>query len=301
MDIYLNLLAFQKTAELGNFSRAARQLGIANSVVTKRVGQLEHQLGVTLFRRSTRSLTLTESGRRYLERATGIIAQIEGMLAVSRQPKELEDFLRVKAPTTFYAFHLDEAFQAFVSEFPKVRLELVLVDQTVDPREGSFDVAINGIATAFGGSQDIPLCPLLRVLCASPDYLERRGTPQHPRDLIKHECLSFLPTGNDWVFESKRGPMTVPVSPAFSTNHAQALVDAAMRGKGITNAPEYVSREALRTGRLVPVLPDFPLPGMWFEALVSERRRNAPAVRMLLERLQAALSPERPWEGTHPA
>ncbi|MEX0730023.1 MAG: LysR family transcriptional regulator [Aquisalimonadaceae bacterium] len=295
MDIYLNLKAFQKTVDVGSFSGAARELGIAASVVTKRVSQLEHQLGETLFRRSTRSLALTESGRKYLQQAGLVTAQIDELLAISRQPKELEDFLRVKAPTTLCTHYLNTVFQDFIAEFPKVRLELILADQAVDPGAG-FDVAINGIATAFSGSQDIPLCRLHRVLCASPDYLARRGVPRHPRDLIRHDCLNFQPTGSNWVFENKRGPVTIAVSPALSSNYGQALADAAVRGHGITNAPYYTCKDALRCGRLLPVLEDFPLPEMWIKAVVAERRSNAPAVRVLLERLKAALAPVPPWE-----
>ncbi|MCC5812059.1 MAG: LysR family transcriptional regulator [Ectothiorhodospiraceae bacterium] len=296
MDIYLNMRAFQTTAETGNFSRAARELGVAASVVTKRVNQLEHQLGVTLFRRSTRAVVLTEPGRRYLEKVRGLTAQIDELLSSTRQPKALEDFIRIKAPTSMTVLYLNRIFQAFAADFPRVRLELVLVDRPIDPVSEGFDIAIGAFPLSFGHAMDEPLCRLERMLCASPAYLEARGVPRHPRDLVKHDCLSFVPTGNSWVFESERGPITIEVTPRISSNDGQILVDAAVNGNGVAVVSKYAARKALHNGDLVRVLPDFPLPDMWIKAVAPEWRVNAPAIRMLVDYLRAALTPVPPWD-----
>lgn len=297
MDIYLNLKSFQATAELGNFSRAARRLGLAASVVTKRVNQLEHQLGATLFRRSTRALILTEQGRRYLDQARTITAQLDQLLAKSAPgPAEIEDFVRIKASTTLTVLYLNRIFQDFQRLYPKIRLELVLVDRSTDPLGEGYDLAVGALPIAYGDTHDEPLCRLRRFLCASPEYLRQRGTPRHPRDLTRHDCLSFLPTGHNWSFESQRGVITVEVRPKFSSNDGRVLVDAAISGNGIAIVSSYLANREVQAGRLVPVLGEYPLPELWVKAIAPESRARAPAVRLLLDHLRAALTPVPPWE-----
>lgn len=296
MDIYLNLQAFRFTAEAGSFSRAARELGLAPSVVTKRVNQLEHQLNTTLFNRSTRSLVLTEPGRKYLEQARSLTTQIETLLKAPNQKYELEDFIRIKAPTTLTTLYLNDIFQNFVRDHPNVRLEVVLIDRPIDPTSEAFDLAIGAFPPSYGGASDEPLCRLRRVLCVSPDYLSTIPLPQHPRDLTQHACLSFIPTGNDWVFESEQGTVTVQISPRFSSNDGRLLVDAAVKANGIAIVSIYAAREALEAGTLVPLLEDFPVPDMWIKAVIPKRRLESPALRLLVEKLHGILSPVPPWE-----
>lgn len=297
MDIYKNLKAFLATAEFGNFSRAAREMGVAASVVTKRVNQLEKHLGATLFRRSTRALILTEQGRRYLQRARNLIAEFDELLSSgTRHPRELEDFVRVKAPTTMTVLYLNKVFQQFAQAYRNVRLEIVLFDGPADPISEGFDIAIGAFPLSFSEALDEPLCRLRRILCASPKYLARRGIPRHPRDLPKHDCLSFLPTGSSWVFESERGPITIEVAPKLSSNDGRVLVDAATEHNGIAIVSNYAAMDGLRMGRLVPVLPEYPLPDMWVKAVAPVSRASAPAVRLLLDHLRAALAPLPPWE-----
>jgi DNA-binding transcriptional LysR family regulator len=295
-DIYLNLRAFQATAAWGNFSRAARMLGAAPSVVTKRVNQLEDQLGTTLFRRSTRSLTLTEAGRRYLERSRALTLQIDELLSLEHDRTELEDFLRVKAPTTMTLLYLKNAFHAFLSRHPRVRMELVLIDRAVDPASEGFDLAIGAFPRSFGDATDEPLCRLRRLLCAAPDYLARKGTPSHPKDLVHHDCLSFVPTGQTWHFHSDKGPITIEVSPKFSANDGQVITDLAKAGIGIAIVSEYAARRQVDEGALVPILQEFQLPDMWFKAVAPDSRKDAPAVRLLVEELRRMLTPVPPWE-----
>lgn len=296
MDIYLNLQAFRFTAEAGSFSRAARELGLAPSVVTKRVNQLEHQLNTTLFNRSTRSLVLTESGRKYLDQARSLTTQIETLLKAPNQKDKLEDFIRIKAPTTLTTLYLNDIFQNFVRDHPNVRLEVVLIDRPIDPTSEAFDLAIGAFPPSYSGASDEPLCRLRRVLCASPDYLSTIPLPQHPRDLAQHACLSFIPTGNDWVFDSDQGTVTVKISPRFSSNDGRLLVDAAIKANGIAIVSIYAAREALKSGALIPVLEDFPVPDMWIKAVIPKRRLDSPALRLLMERLHGIFTPVPPWE-----
>jgi DNA-binding transcriptional LysR family regulator len=298
MDTYLNFKTFQAVARIGSFSAASREMGLAASVVTKRVTQLEHQLGARLFRRSTRQLILTEAGHRYLHRSRALIADFDDLLKGARQsPGEVEDFLRIKAPTSLSVLHLHKVFGAYQAEFPKVRLEIMLFDRAVDPILEGFDVSIGAHwVETFSGVYEKALCPLRRLVCASPDYLSRRGQPSHPRDLVNHDTLSFIPTGNAWAFDDRHGPITIEVKPRLTSNDGQMLVSAAVNGNGIVLTSQYLAKDLLKSGRLVPVLPDFPVPDLWIKAVCPERRRSSLAVSTLFQRLEAFLSPLPPWE-----
>lgn len=296
MDIYLNFKAFQAAARAGSFSRAARDMGLAASVVTKRVNQLEHQLGAALFRRSTRKLTLTEAGVRYLDRSRLLIAEFDDLIKdKSQAPGDVEDFLRIKAPTSFTVLRLRPVFASFLAEFKKIRLEVVLLDRMVDPILEGFDVSIGAYwPQAFVGVVERPLCPLPRVLCASPDYLARRGAPKTPRDLVHHDCLSFIPTGNAWTFTGPHGPITVAVRPRLTSNDGQMLTGAAANGAGIAIVSRYMADDLIQSGQLVPLLTSFPIPDLWIKALSPQRRAATPAVMALIDRMAAFLAAHPP-------
>lgn len=296
MDIYLNFKAFQAVAQTGSFSRAARDLGLAASVVTKRVNQLESVLGASLFRRSTRKLVLTEAGARYLDRSRLPIAEFDALIKGSSQaPGELEDSLRIKAPTSLTELRLRPVFATFQAEFEKIRLEIVLLDRMVDPIIEGFDISIGAHwPQSFVGVVERPLCPLPRVLCASPTYLARRGVPKTPQDLIQHDCLSFIPTGNEWTFMGSHGPITVAVRPRLTSNDGQMLVAAALSGAGIAIVSRYMTKELIQSGELTPLLVDFPIPDLWVKAVSPERRASTPAVTALIERLAVSLAADPP-------
>jgi DNA-binding transcriptional LysR family regulator len=298
MDTYLNFKAFQAVVRVGSFSAASRELGLAASVVTKRVNQLEHQLGAKLFRRSTRQLVLTEAGHRYLHRSRALIAEFDDLLkGSSRSPGQVEDFLRIKAPTSLSVLHLHKVFDAYQAEFPKVRLEIMLLDRSVDPILEGFDLSIGAHwSQTFTGVYEKALCPLRRLLCASPGYLSRRGVPGHPRDLLNHDTLTFIPTGNAWVFDGQHGAITVDVKPRLTSNDGQMLIGAAVHDGGVVLASAYMAQAFIKSGQLVPLLTDFPVPDLWIKAICPERRASSVAVRALLQRLEAFLSPLPPWE-----
>jgi DNA-binding transcriptional LysR family regulator len=292
MDILVNLQAFLATADAGGFSAAARKLHVSTSVVAKRVTQLEARLGIALFHRSTRQLRLTAAGREYVHRARGVVADVGDLLSrMGEKGHDLVDYLRIKAPTSLTIARLADVFSAFQTQNPRLRLEIVLIDRPVDPVTEGFDIAIGAFPLSFGGVVDEPLCQLKRLVCASPTYLKAHGTPQHPRDLVDHRCLSFLPTGPEWMFDGPRGRITIQVRPLLSSNEGHVLVKSAIAGNGIAFISHYLAEEALRQGTLQAVLPDFPIPELWVKATVPERRVNAAAVQALLRHLKSSLSP----------
>jgi DNA-binding transcriptional LysR family regulator len=292
MDTLTNLQAFLASADAGGFSAAARKLNVSTSVVSKRVTQLEEQIGIALFRRSTRQLRLTEAGQQYLQRARGVVADVGDLLArMGEKDRDLVDHLRIKAPTSLTIARLADAFSAFQTQNPRLKLEIVLIDRPVDPVTEGFDIAIGAFPHSFGGVVDEPLCSLKRLLCASPTYLAAYGAPTHPRDLVEHRCLSFLPTGSEWTFDGPRGRINIQVRPLLSSNEGHVLVKSAIAGNGIAFISHYLVAEALSSGALQVVLPDFQIPDLWVKATIPERRVNAAAVQALLQQLKRSLSP----------
>lgn len=292
MDILVNLQAFLATADAGGFSAAARKLNVSTSVVAKRVTQLEARTGIALFHRSTRQLRLTVAGQQYVHRAHGVVADVGDLLSrMGEKGHDLVDHLRIKAPTSLTIARLADVFSAFQTQNPRLKLEIVLIDRPVDPVTEGFDIAIGAFPHSFGGVVDEPLCQLKRLLCASPAYLKAHGMPRHPRDLVDHQCLSFLPTGSEWMFDGPRGRISIQVRPLLSSNEGHVLVKSAIAGNGIAFISHYLADEALRLGTLQVVLPDFPIPELWVKATVPERRVNAAAVQALLRQLKSSLSP----------
>jgi len=297
MDTILNMKAFLATARSGSFSEAARQLSVAPSVVSKRVNQLEWQLRSRLLERTTRSVRLTEVGEQYLPTIRGIITEYEDLVAgMLRSPGELEGHIRVKSPMALTHLHLGKVFTAFQKANPRVTLDVVLIDRSVNPIEEGFDVVLGLLPASFENVVEEALLPYPRVACASPSYLQQRGAPQHPRDLTNHDCLVFQPAGSNWTFQSRRGPINVQIRPKFASNDIHVLVAAAEEGSGITVLSKLIAKESIRSGKLVPVLPDFPLPDHWLKAFVPKNRIGLARVQALLSCIRAAFAPTPPWD-----
>lgn len=297
MDTLLNLRAFLAVARAGSFSAAARQTGVATSVIAKRIDQLEGATGTRLFQRTTRSMQLSEAGQNWIRRVQSLVADLDDVLAeVSRTDRELGGPLRVKAPTTMTILYLADMLAEFQRLHPKIVLDVILTDRAVNPVDEGFDVVVAAFGTSFSGVVDQPLCPLRRVLCASPDYLERRGVPKHPRELPEHDTLSSQPTGNVWSFSSSQGPTLVEVSPKVSASDGQVLLAGARAGNGIAILSEYVALPSLRRNELVAVLEDFPVPEIWLKALAPDTRYRVSRVHALIEFLKDGFAPPLPWE-----
>jgi DNA-binding transcriptional LysR family regulator len=190
------------------------------------------------------------------------------------------------APTTLTLFYLGGVLGEFMHAHPKVTIELSLVDQSVNPLEEGFDIAISGRSASYEGVVDVPLCSAQPLLCASPAYLERRGTPAHPRELMGHDCLVFKPIGVHWIFRSEQGDVDIDVSARLIADDNFTLLQAARASCGIAIIPRYVAAEALSKGELLVVLPGYPPHENWFKAYVPRRRLELAPVKTLLEWLK---------------
>jgi DNA-binding transcriptional LysR family regulator len=298
MDSIENLRTFVAVADSGSLTGAARYLHLAPSVVTKRIDQLEWRVRTRLFNRSTKRVALTEFGSRYLPQARRLIFDYDGVFAVmSYSPQQVEGHIRIRAPTPMAVGFLGETFARFQRQYPRVSLDVVLNERPgINPSEEGLDIALTGSPNSFAGVIDEPICPLNKLVCAAPTYLERRETPRHPRELSKHDCLLFSPLGTTWHFESATGPVSVDLRPKLSANDQFILTVAAIRGNGIALLPSYAAAAPLREGALVRVLDRFAVPTVWIKALVPEARAASPHVRSLLAFLKATFAPLPPWD-----
>jgi DNA-binding transcriptional LysR family regulator len=298
MDTLLNIKAFLATARAGSFSAAARQLGVAPSVIVKRINRLEDQMHTQLFIRSTRRLELTETGERYFPRYQTIIGEIEDALNGASSPAgRIEGHLRIKCPTTLTILNFGEILNEFQACNAGISIEIALIDRSVNPVEEGFDLAIGAMPASYPNVIDEPLSPYPRVLCAAPFYLARRGEPKHPVDLIDHDhdCLTFQTTGSTWSFESPRGLINVDVRSRFSANDSQVLHGAACRGLGVATIARYVARPSIESGALVPLLPDYPIPELWLKALIPLNKIKKAGVQSLLRWIKDRMQPLPPW------
>jgi len=302
MNTLLNIKAFLVVARTGSFSAAARELGVAPSVVTKRITRLEKQMRTQLFIRSTRALQLTQTGERLLPRYQRLVAELEEVIGGAASGEGgIEGHLRIKGPTTVTSTLLAPVFAEFHARHPALTLEIVLLDRSVNPLEENFDLVIGALPATYPNVLDVPLCPYPIVMCASPSYLETHGRPAHPTDVREHDCLTSVLLGTTWLFEKAPGTVSVEVRSKLHANDGRVLREAARQGNGIAALPRYLAEEDLRKGTLVQILEDYPVPLFWLKALVPRVRMGRPAVSELVaflkERMQAEGAPREPAAG----
>jgi DNA-binding transcriptional LysR family regulator len=297
MDTLQNMKAFLVTAQTGSFSEAARKLGVATSVVTKRVKQLEGHLKTRLLDRSTRRVSLTETGEKYLPKISSLVTDSDELRAgILTSSGEMEGHIRLMAPTTLSVTYLGLVLSRFQQAHPRVTIDLISIDRPNSPIVEGFDMAIAVLPTSYDGVVEETLCAYPRIVCASPAYLERRGVPHHPRDLAGHDCLVFLPAGPVWPFQSPRGPLNVNVRVKFGAADSFSLLSAARAGNGITFITKFIAAPALESGELVQVLKRYPVAKRWVKALVPESRAKLARVQALMKWLKAEFAPRPPWE-----
>jgi DNA-binding transcriptional LysR family regulator len=285
-----------RVARLGSFSAAARQLGLVPSVVTKRIGQLEQSLGTKLLVRSTRGLTLTAAGERYLPRFVRFVAELEEMFAppAANQDEPIAGHLRIKAPTTVSSTFIGDLLAQFLAAHPGVTLEIVLIDRSVNPMEEGFDFSIGALPVSYPNITEVPLSPYEQVVCCAPSYLETTTAPQSPADLAFHDVLTSNAYSRTWNFEGPNGPISTQVHPRVLASDSRTLRAAALRGLGITILPRDIVQDDLNAGTLVQLLSEFPVYRLWLKALVPVTKMHNALVREVLAFLKANLPPPAP-------
>lgn len=271
---------------------------MAPSVVTKRITRLEERVHTRLIVRSTRGLTLTPAGERLLPRFLRVVAELDELLidTSASSEGEINGHVRIKSPTTITSQYLGGLFGEFQLNNPRVTLEVVLMDRSVNPLEENFDLVVGARAASYPNVVDIPLCTYPQTLCCAPAYLRTKPEPRHPGDLVDHDCLTTVLFGTTWPFETPRGAVSVEVRSRFHANDGRVILEGVRRGLGVAILPRYLVDEDLKDGRLVPVLDAFPLATYWLKALVPRIKMERPAVRELVAFLKARTQSAPPWQ-----
>lgn len=299
-DRFAAIEAFVRVAESQSFSAAARRLRASKSAVSRNVSRLETELGVRLFHRTTRSLTLTEAGRGYFERAIRILTDLEeANLAVSQLQSAPRGRLRVSAPMSFGFLHLALALPDFLARYPEVTVDLSMNDRFVDLIDEGFDVAVRIGAMDDSSLIARKLAPIRRVVCAGPAYLQARGVPLSPDDLKGHECLfnSNIALSQEWRFTARDGkPWPVEVKGRLSANNGDALRVAALKGLGLVNIPTFIAGGDLKAGTLVSVLDEFISQDVTMNAVYPHSRHLSPKVRAFVDFLADRFGPQPYWD-----
>jgi DNA-binding transcriptional LysR family regulator len=295
MPALSNLVAFAHVAQAGSFSGGAERLGIATSVASKRVSKLERALGVRLLHRTTRRLSLTEAGEAYLEHCARILDEVElAEAAVGRLRGKPRGLLRVTAPSEFSAFRLAPLLPQFLTRFPEVAIELDASDRVVGLVQERYDLGVRILREPPPGLAQRRLAPLRSVLCASPAYLKRRGTPHAPEDLERHDCLSipdYMGRG-EWLFARRGREYKVRVRGRCTSNSSSTLRTLALAGAGIALLPDYVAGRDLEAGALRAVLADCEsYPGVAIYAVYAIQRFVPPKLRAFIDFVAARLDP----------
>ena len=302
MDPASDMRIFVRSIERGSFSAVAQELGLSPSAVSKLISRLEDRLGVRLITRTTRKLVLTPEGEIYLARARQILADIDDAEAeVTRARGAPRGKLRVNAGTAFGLHQLAPALADFLARYPEIDIELSITDRLVDLTDENADIAVRSGRIADSPHVVRKIADLERVICASPAYLARRGTPKLPSDLRTHDCIVVaIPGLNRWPFRTRTGTDVVEIAPRVLTDDAEAALRLAVEGAGIVRLTDVIVSTPIRDGELVPVLTDVhhvePLP---LSAIYLAGRHRLPRGRGFLDFLTERFA-HAPWRCVAP-
>ena len=288
MDKLSTLRFFRQVAEVRSFTQAARQLGVSPAMVSKSIQQLERSLGALLFVRSSRTVTTTEVGERYLQSVGALLDELalaEQQLHQSvAQPR---GELRLTAPVDLGEGVLPGVIRDFCRECPDVSVSLDLSNRHVNLRDESIDLAlrvgnITRSSLVVRSLGDLPL-----VVCAAPSYLEKAGPIRHPKELVQHRCLVNPSVGDPlrWRFRDKGKPLSVHANAVLQSNSARMLIQAASDGLGVVYIPAYLVKKALAARTLVPVLNQYVLPALPLSLVYLQRRLQPVKVRKFIDHL----------------
>jgi DNA-binding transcriptional LysR family regulator len=293
VDKFQQMRAFAAVVESGSFVRAADSLGLSKTAVSRLVGELESRLGTRLLHRTTRKLSLTPEGEIFHERCRQLLAGVaEAEAELSTHAGEAIGQLRINVPVTFGILHLAPLWAAFMAQNPRVILDVTLTDRIVDLVEEGYDMAVRIARLQASSLVSRQLASTRVILCASPEYLRRHGTPGHPSELARHAVIAYtlLSTGEQWEFSGPQGPVTVKVVPRMRTNSGDTCCEAALQHQGIVLQPSFLVGRHLRSGALVEVLPQYRSFEHGIYAVYPSRKHLTPKVRALIDFLASAFS-----------
>lgn len=287
MDKLLLLKTFAVVVSEGSFTKAADKLGSSNQLVSKYIAELEKQLDTRLFNRTTRKIHLTEAGQQCLQHANHILESVNDMESqLGLLNSEAKGVLHVSAPVSFSTLHLAGALSAFQQAHPRVSINLQLNDRKVDVVDEGFDVAIRAGHLANSTLVAKKITTIQLALCASPSYLEKYGTPEHPSELKPEHYLeySYVNYDNDeseLIAALKAN--TNKVTPRLTANNGEVLTNVAKQGEGYVLQPTFIAGEALKNGELVSILHDFVPKAISLYAVYPHRKLISNKLRVFID------------------
>jgi len=284
----------------GSFTRAADKLETSPANVTRYVSELEESLGARLLNRTSRRLSLTETGKVFYDRALSILEDVaEAEAVASTAAIQPRGRLRINAPLSFGVLHLAPLWPRFVERYPDIELDISLVDRVVDLVEEGYDLAVR---ISRGGSPTLvsrKLATTRHLICASPHYLARHGAPASPEDLKNHICIAYTYSDSvdEWrLLDGAGKEHSVAVPSIMQTNNGDTARAAALAGLGIIRQPTFLIGEDLRQGRLVPLLADYRMSEIDVLAVYPSRRYLSAKVRVMVDFLSEAFRGTPLWD-----
>jgi DNA-binding transcriptional LysR family regulator len=287
-----------KVVEAGSFSGAAKAMGVSKGHISQRIGQLEDRLGVRLLHRTTRKLSLTELGNLYYQRCRQVIEDLEQIEhAVSEYQERATGLLKVSSPNLLGETHIVPAVADFIAAHPSLEIELDFYGRKVDLIEDAYDVAIQAGPRTDINVVNKTLAKTTFKLVATPSFLNRHGTPDHPGDLKHLRCLMFTEYGTSKPWKFMRGEEEVSVTGLcyWHSNSGHCLLAAVRESQGLAYLPDYYLADDLEAGRLTHVLDDWGGIEREIVAIYQHRRHLSAKVRMFVDFLQRRFEHERPW------
>ena len=298
MNKFADIEAFTAVVEAGTFSAAGERLGVAKSVVSRRISQLERRLGSRLLHRTTRRLALTDTGRNFYQRAVQILADLDDAeQSVTEETLELRGSLKLAAPLSFGLMHMSGAIAEFLKEHPAIELNLDLNDRNINLVEEGFDMAVR-----IGNLEDSTLVSrrlgtAQNITCASQSYLDRHGEPTHPDELHQHVGLQYsnIPYKQQWRYVNQDGK-TIYAQPQIRirSNNGESLASAAIAGLGITTGPTFIMGKYIKEGSLVSILNEYQRPSVGIHAVYPPGRLVPRRIQVFSDFL-AGLYGDRPY------
>jgi DNA-binding transcriptional LysR family regulator len=268
-------------------------------VITNRVQQLENFVQAPLFHRSTRAVMLSEAGSYFLKECVELVSHLDSVVDSMRVMKTTPTgVLRLQVLPGFALGHLGSALKDFSTAYPSIDLDIIVSDVAVNPVDKGYDVALQIFRPGAETLIERPLFRVRRVFCASPDYINRHGSPEKPEDLLTHRLglYSSYPTRNKWTFKKGDAEITLELPAKIRSNSVHLLRDFALSAGGITCLPTLVCGDDLLTGRLVPILADYELPSFKLVAIYPVTHRRALKVKLFVEFITARFSGEPEWD-----
>lgn len=290
---------FATIAQEGSFAKAAKVLDLSQATVSKAITRLEERTKTTLFYRTSRGISLTESGYAVLEGANDLLSRGEEVEAsIKEQSESLRGLIRISSPMSFGVSHLAPLLPDFLEQHPNIEVDIQLNDQQVDLITGRFDFSLRIANLADSSLLAKRLCPIRILLVGSPAYFEKYGSPQHPSDLAQHQALLYAydDYGINWHFHHQNEgefKQTLPAS-RLRVNNGDALQPSLKRGLGLALQPDFLVSEALKTGELIEAMPNWQVMPIGLYIITPPGRLRPARVKALINYLAEHLS-SAPW------